>query len=53
VVKKRNGHHERTIREFDMDSEGIRIGEALSAFHGVLTGVPSYVGEDGKLIGKK
>ncbi|HEY4340021.1 MAG TPA: ATPase domain-containing protein [Steroidobacteraceae bacterium] len=53
VVKKRNGHHERTIREFDMDSEGIRIGEALSAFHGVLTGVPSYVGDDGKLIGKK
>jgi circadian clock protein KaiC len=53
VVKKRNGHHERTIRELDMDANGIKIGEPLSDFHGILTGVPSYVGRDGSLMGKK
>jgi circadian clock protein KaiC len=44
VVKKRNGFHEKTIRELDLDRDGIRIGEPLSAFHGVLTGVPTYIG---------
>ena len=53
VVKKRNGHHERTIRELDLDASGIRIGEPLSEFHGILTGVPSYVGNNGHLMGKK
>jgi circadian clock protein KaiC len=53
VVKKRNGHHERTIRELDMDENGIKIGEPLSEFHGILTGVPSYIGRDGSLMGKK
>jgi circadian clock protein KaiC len=53
VVKKRNGHHERTIRELDLDASGIRIGEPLSEFHGILTGVPSYVGNNGNLMGKK
>ena len=40
VVKKRNGQHERTIREFSMNKEGIQIGEPLRQFHGVLTGTP-------------
>jgi circadian clock protein KaiC len=53
VVKKRNGHHERTIRELDLDASGIQIGEPLSDFHGILTGVPSYVGNNGHLMGKK
>jgi circadian clock protein KaiC len=53
VVKKRNGHHERTIRELDMDANGIKIGEPLSEFHGILTGVPSYVGRNDSLMGKK
>jgi circadian clock protein KaiC len=53
VVKKRNGHHERTIRELDLDAHGISIGEPLSDFHGILTGVPSYVGRDASLMGKK
>ena len=53
VVKKRNGHHERTIRELDFDARGISIGEPLSDFHGILTGVPTYVGRDGSLMGKK
>jgi circadian clock protein KaiC len=40
VVKKRNGKHERSIREFSMSHEGIRIGAPLRHFHGVLTGTP-------------
>jgi circadian clock protein KaiC len=44
VVKKRNGRHERTIRELDMDERGILIGEPLTDFHGILTGVPTYKG---------
>jgi circadian clock protein KaiC len=44
VVKKRNGYHERTIREMDLDETGILIGEPLAGFHGVLTGVPTYLG---------
>jgi circadian clock protein KaiC len=42
VVKKRSGRHERTIRELRLDSGGLRIGEPLADFHGVLTGAPFY-----------
>jgi circadian clock protein KaiC len=45
VLKKRSGAHERTIRELELCPGSIRIGEPLSAFHGVLTGVPKYVGK--------
>jgi circadian clock protein KaiC len=41
VVKKRGGPHERTIREFRLDSKGIHVGQALRNFRGVLTGVPT------------
>jgi circadian clock protein KaiC len=44
VVKKRGGQHERTIREFAMRNGGIRVGEVLREFRGVLTGVPVYEG---------
>jgi circadian clock protein KaiC len=47
VVKKRGSRHERTIREFSLDSGGIRVGEALRQFRGVLTGVPTYEGDTG------
>jgi circadian clock protein KaiC len=52
VVKKRNGHHERTIREIDMDKDGVQIGEPLVDFHGILSGVPTYVGKNAPLLGK-
>ncbi len=39
VIKKRTGRHEDTIREFVIDG-GIRVGEPLLAFHGVLRGTP-------------
>jgi circadian clock protein KaiC len=53
VVKKRNGYHERTIRELDMDKNGLIIGEPLSEFQGILTGVPTYIGKDRGLLGAK
>ena len=52
VVKKRTGYHERAIREFDVNATGIVIGEPLTGFQGILTGVPTYVGETGKLLDK-
>ena len=50
VVKKRGGSHERTIREFGIENGAIRVGEALRAFRGVLTGVPVYEGADAPFI---
>jgi len=44
VVKKRSGRHERSIRELILETGGIRVGEPLRDFHGVLTGVPVFTG---------
>jgi circadian clock protein KaiC len=44
VVKKRSGDHERTIRECRVGVGGLRVGEPLRDFQGVLTGVPNYTG---------
>lgn len=50
VVKKRSGKHERTIRELKLDG-GIRVGEPLKEFRGVLTGTPIYDGGTDTLMG--
>jgi circadian clock protein KaiC len=47
VLKKRGGAHERTIREFNIGADGLRIGEPLRGFRGVLTGVPTPLGPAG------
>jgi circadian clock protein KaiC len=45
VIKKRSGEHEKTIREFVLETgRGIRIGEPLREFQGVLTGSPVFRG---------
>ena len=44
VVKKRSGRHEDTIRELSFSSRGIVIGEPLTEYRGVMTGVPIDVG---------
>lgn len=44
VIKKRSGAHEDTIRELTMTGGGIRVGEALTKFEGVMTGVPRFLG---------
>jgi circadian clock protein KaiC len=51
VVKKRSGHHERTIREFKLAArKGISIGEPLQQFQGVLTGAPVFVGTESQVL---
>ncbi|MBE7941931.1 MULTISPECIES: ATPase domain-containing protein [Ramlibacter] len=45
VVKSRTSAHELTIREFRLGASGIEVGEALTDFEGVMTGVPSYRGK--------
>jgi circadian clock protein KaiC len=45
LIKKRTGHHEKTIREFKLeDGKGVRIGQPLKHFQGVLTSVPVFQG---------
>lgn len=51
IVKKRSGRHEKTIREFKLESgQGIRVGEPLKEFHGVLTGAPVFEGADTRMM---
>ncbi len=50
VIKNRAGRHEDAIREFRIDRQGVRVGEPLTAFRGVMTGTPEYVGESGPLM---
>jgi circadian clock protein KaiC len=42
VLKKRTGAHEDTIRELRIDAAGLRIGQPLANFRGVLTGTPVF-----------
>jgi circadian clock protein KaiC len=51
MVKKRSGHHERTIREFKLTpGKGIAVGEPLREFQGVLTGVPVFRGSEKQIM---
>jgi circadian clock protein KaiC len=45
VVKKRSGAHEVYIRELTIGPVGVRVGEPLADFQGVLTGRLQYVGK--------
>ncbi len=45
VLKKRDGQHEQTIRQFRTDGDGVHVGPPLRQFRGVLSGSPVYVGE--------
>jgi circadian clock protein KaiC len=51
VMKKRSGHHERTIREFQLrPGQGLRIGPPLTQFHGILTGMPRFRGSAEQML---
>ncbi|WP_097093029.1 ATPase domain-containing protein [Novosphingobium sp. Chol11] len=50
VIKHRSGAHEDSIREFRIDSHGVRVGAPLSDFRGVLTGTPQYLGAASPLM---
>ena len=42
VIKTRTSDHERSIREFKIDQDGISIGEPLRGFSSILSGSPVY-----------
>jgi circadian clock protein KaiC len=44
IIKKRSGPHESSVRELRLTPDGVVVGEPLSDFQGVLTGVPTYLG---------
>lgn len=44
MIKRRTGNHENSLREFRIDASGVHVGDFLSEFSGILTGVPLYVG---------
>ena len=50
VVKKRTGGHEDTIRELRIEASGIRVGEPLREFRGIMTGVPTFDGRPSTLL---
>lgn len=51
VIKKRSGHHEKSIREFRIESgKGIRVGEPLTQFQGILGGAPVFQGQKGSMM---
>jgi circadian clock protein KaiC len=51
VIKKRSGYHEKTIREFKLQqTKGIRVGEPLKQFSGVLSGVPTFHGAVDEMV---
>lgn len=53
VMKKRTGSHESTIREYLIDGRGIRVGNPLHEFRGILTGVPNYLGDSEALLHRR
>jgi circadian clock protein KaiC len=45
VVKNRVNSHEHSIRELRLTPQGLQVGEVLTDFRGILTGLPSYGGK--------
>lgn len=47
VLKKRTSGFERTLREFEITTDGIVVGEPLTNLRGILSGTPEFVTDDG------
>jgi len=47
VLKKRTSDFERTLREYEITSNGITVGEPLTRLRGVMTGRPEFVESGG------
>ncbi|MFW6038992.1 MAG: ATPase domain-containing protein [bacterium] len=50
VLKKRHGHHERTIREITIGRGGVHVGPSLVDFQRTLSGTPEFIGHREKLM---
>jgi len=46
VLKKRTGDFERTLREFEITTDGIVVGEPLTGVQGILTGSPDLLDDE-------
>lgn len=44
VVKMRGGDHSKDIREYEVTSEGLVIGETLTEYKGLISGLPERTG---------
>lgn len=53
VLKRRSGAHEVDIREMSIARGGIKFGDVLTDFRGVLSGLPHYVGDVSELAAIK
>ncbi|MDO0946239.1 MULTISPECIES: ATPase domain-containing protein [Chromohalobacter] len=43
ILKKRTGDFEKTLREFQITREGLRVGAPLYGLQGILQGIPSKI----------
>lgn len=51
MIKKRSGDHEKSIREFKLEpGRGIRIGDPIKQFQGVLSGTPLFQGNPQQIL---
>src|SRR4051812_16033607 len=53
VIKKRSGRHETSIRELNIDVQGVRVGKTLAEFQGILSGTPLYLGSQEAMLGPR
>jgi circadian clock protein KaiC len=44
MLKKRTSVHEQTVRDFQLTSEGVRVGAVVAEFRGILAGMQSTEG---------
>jgi len=44
VVKMRGGNHSKDIREYEVTSEGLIVGEHLTEYKGLISGLPERLG---------
>ncbi|WP_138936201.1 ATPase domain-containing protein [Roseovarius arcticus] len=50
VIKTRTSDHERSIREFSIDGNGMSIGAPIRSFSGILSGSPVYTPKNDNLL---
>jgi circadian clock protein KaiC len=46
VVKMRGGDHSKDICEYEITSDGLHMGERITGFQGLITGVPIRIGPE-------
>lgn len=46
ILKKRTSNFQRTLREFEITSHGLRVGSSLTGLRGILSSQPTFVDDD-------